>query len=50
MASSDEIDGRGEVRGKSGFIDLKCGHMAFWSVECLVYNICLDVQQYFYGR
>lgn len=50
MASSDEIDGRGEVRGKSGFIDLKCGHMAFWSVECLVYNICLDVQQCFYGR
>ena len=36
MVSSDEIDGQGEVRGKSGFIDLNCGHMASWSVECLV--------------
>ena len=43
MVSSDESDGRGEIRGKGGFIDLKCGHMASWSVECLVWYICLDL-------
>ena len=37
MVSSDENNGRGEVRGKSGFIDLNRGHMASWSVECLIW-------------
>ena len=31
--SSDENNGRFEVRGKSGFIDLNRDHMASWSVE-----------------
>ena len=44
MVSSDENNGRGEVRGKSGFIDLNRVHMASWSVECfrVIFTIWLD--------